>query len=325
MSGVIAPSTANALRLVTPGVLDTYAANMGGLIASRVFPIVPVNHTSATFLKRVAGQTVKQTQATKRVSGAEARETSMEYTQDSYLTNWYSEKRTIVDRDKAAYANLGADLPKQSQIDLLYSTMLQHEQLVVSALHNTTNFPLSGTTGLDTTVTWATTATATPVQDVNAAKSGVEDRCGLTPNTIIIPSMKIARQILMSVEARSSIGLSQNQSTNLGLTASAETIAALFDIPKVLIAGATKVNDYQPSGTVARVWSESYVWVGVTGQTSMIDEPCVGKTLSWNRYGGVYGGKVYRDDKLEADVYEYGMDIDAKLLSNNFGFLLKID
>lgn len=203
---------------------------------------------------------------------------------------------------------------------------LKQEVRLKTLLHNTTTFPLSGNTGLDTSVTWVTAATADPIGDVSAGIAGVRARCGLKADAMQI-SFNTWRALWECDAVRQSMkyvtAMTVPDPTNVD---AANTLAKTLGLSKILIADAF-YNSAAKGATpvVADVWSDSYAFLFVSAKTNDIGEPCLGRTMSYAEDGGVLTVEQYRDEKVRSDIYRVRQVVQEKTLYTACGYLLKID
>lgn len=324
MPGVITPSSSS--NPILQGVLDLSVAGMEGFIGDQVFPAMGVNLQSSVFKRRAAPEINKKPELSKRANGMEAVSDETRFTEDTYSTNWYGRKRVITDRERDDYmGKFGIDLYDVTRRDMLWQVAAVQEVLVAAATFNTTTLPLSGTTGHTVSAAWSSTSTSLPVDDVNTAKAGIEARTGgLQANTLVLDSMATARNLVMSDQVRTSLGLSRNDAANLTSAMTAQKLAAIFDVQTVAIANAWGVNGYQPSGSLAALWTAGYAFVGYVDRTPNPLAMSFGRSLYWNRKGGQFYGTEYREDKLEAQIFEVNTDVDVKVFNSACGYLIDI-
>lgn len=322
--GVYTPSSATATP-IQPGLLDQWAVESSAFVALDVFPLFEVNEKYGVFKTRIPGQVVKKPVLTARADGAEALRDSTEFAEKTWSCNWNSRAAEITDRKRDEYMkHYGIDLVALRRRDVLFQMMARHEYAVASIVQSSSNFALSGSSGLQVSADWNTPASSTPVTDVNVGIGKIFEKCGMTPNVMVIPNIMLARQIVMSDEVRSSLGLTNNDATNLSSRVTPEILQAIFDIPKVKIAGVYAANDYQPSGTPAALWDANRVFLAYVNPSRNVEAMTVGRTYSWNRYGTVFNGKEFREESKEQTVVEVSTETDENLMMTACGFLIDV-
>lgn len=322
MPGVITPSSSTATA-IQPGVLDLFAAEMSGFVGLRLAPDTPVDQDSGVYETLSAANLVRKPSLTARADGAPALRSTIEFSKKTWACKQNSLAADISDREREIYTRkFGIELMAVSRRRLTYSIMARHEA-AIAALVNTTTFPLSGTTGYQGTA-WGTPSTSTPVTDFHVVRQYVLGKCGMPPNTIVFPNVQTAWNFVLSDEVRSSIGLANNDRTNLSVQASAAVIGAILDVPNVLIANAWGVNDYQPVGTPASLWDANLVLAAYVNPDPDPTALTFARTFRWTRTGSFVSGMEYRQDLLSATSIEVTTDTDEQVVSTDCAAVIDI-
>lgn len=200
--------------------------------------------------------------------------------------------------------------------------MIQYERAVSAALFSTTTFTLSGNTGLDTSVTWATYASSTPIADVAAAKAGIAARSGYYGPLVGIGNRKVIRDL-----AQSAAVLDRMKYTGMpGAEIPDAMLAQVLGLSEIIVPDCTYNSaDEGQTPTMASIWSDSYFMVCGVDASQGIINPCIGRTIYWDQGGGLFEVDQYRDDRGKADVLRVTQYTQELTIMTEMGFLIKID
>lgn len=154
------------------------------------------------------------------------------------------------------------------------------ESTIASNLFNTTNFPLSGTTGHTAAVTWATSATADPLGDIHRGMDAVATKTGMVPDTLVMTGLAWRNASRTAQLVNRIAGV--NSAVNNGVLP-AETIATLFGVQRVVIVDGA-YNNVAEGGTdaITRIWDPQYVQLLVTNSSLDIETPQIGRLMQWD-------------------------------------------
>ncbi len=171
------------------------------------------------------------------------------------------------------------------------------EREAAAAIFNETTWSGDLTDGAS--VAWDVPETAAPIDDVIAACRAVHDRCGFWPNAVIFnrktfQNLGQCDQVLERIVS--------GGSTSKPAVATADALAQLFTVDRVLIADAAynSAAEGQPA-VIAPIWSDSYCMVCRVAETDDFSEPCIGRTFMFADDGPTGS----RDDELAILVEEY--------------------
>jgi len=162
---------------------------------------------------------------------------------------------------------------------------------------------------------WDNPATATPVDDINDAVLDFRKQCGMLPDLLQInynQYMKVKRCDQVVDQLISTFpGLDLN-----ALTAS--QLAQIFNVPRVLIAGAM----YDSSGkgvdtVVSDIWSDEYASLVKISDRLDLMAPGLGRTFLWTADSPQNPiVESYREEKIRSDVLRVRHNVDERLLAS---------
>jgi len=188
--------------------------------------------------------------------------------------------------------------------------MRAQEKRIADMVFNATTFT---TVTADVTNEWDDATNATPVADVNDAILTIRGNCGMLPNTLIIAystflNLKNCDEIVDKLKYTFP-GIDLNRMTS-------EQLAAVFNIPKVLIGGSV----YNSAGvgldaTIANLWDNEYAMLTRTASGNDITEPCIGRTFLWTEDSPQNPiVESYREDQSRSDIIRVRHHVDECLI-----------
>lgn len=195
------------------------------------------------------------------------------------------------------------------------------EAEIAALIQNTTTWPLSGTTGLDTAVTWATIGSAVPISDVDIGREFIKNKIGRYPNTLVIPPVAW-NNLSMTSSITDRLKYTMPLAGNLPL----DVLANLFKVRRVLVTGAVK-NTANEGLTASHsgVWSDSYAFLCYVGEGQDTRTPRVGATFVKESMMGPAKIESYSQETIDSEVVRARMEADPVVIYPEAGFLLKID
>lgn len=203
----------------------------------------------------------------------------------------------------------------------------KREYTVASALINTTNFPLSGTTGHTVGTAWSSTS-ATPIADVNTAVTNFYANSGMLPNTLVL-NWLTARWLSRVTEVYNQLATSGQTGVVIpGTPLSEAQLAGVFGIDRVVIAKVPYNSAKQgQTASISDVWNNGYAFLCRTSSSMDISEPCIGRMWRWTDDAGDLGTVLleqYRDEDVRSDVLRARFGYGVSLLDSACGYLIDI-
>lgn len=159
--------------------------NQLGFIGGKVLPPRLVAKPVSKFLKMQTEFFLGPVPDTKRAPNGTYRSDDEQFTQDDYATEQHGHEGRVGDYDQNVYGseiNLFQAVTRRQ----VNNCLMSYEAAAAAAVFNTTTWTgASLTTAVS--VPWTTHATATPIDDLEAAIQKVDENSGLPANTIILP------------------------------------------------------------------------------------------------------------------------------------------
>lgn len=318
------PAPSAALTTLRPE-LGTFmefdlAMDRQGFIGTKILPMVTVAKQSGTFGKIPIEQLIK-TRNTARAPGSGYSRGNFTFTQDTFTTYEHGAEEVVDDNEAALYSDYF--VAEQIAVQRAVDAILRNQEIrIAAAVGNTTTWTgATLTTSIGTP--WATVATATPVDDVEAAVRLVRDNSGMLPNAMII-SWLTYRNLRLSDQILDRVQTQNFQDVRAGMIGRSH-LSAVFDIPNIIVAGAIKDSDAEGDAfDAASIWNDDYCMICRIAETGDIREPCIGRTFHWGEDGSSPLGTIetYREEAVRGDVVRVRHQVGEEIIYPEMGHLL---
>lgn len=215
----------------------------------------------------------------------------------------------------------------------LNGLLMREEYDGAAALFNTTTFPLSGTTGVSVSTPWATTASATPIKDVQTGVNVIRKKCGMVATSLLIPFPTLLN-LSRCADVTDRVKYVDPVITNGVLQNSA--LAAALGVQRIYVAGGV-YNSANEGQTVsgADIWDPDMALLfvetpqhrnPVTGNLEpvpMTEMSTLGRTFVWTgEVQGPLDAYPVRDANAEETKFRVKRFRDQKIFSTRFAYLL---
>lgn len=316
----IMPSGA-ALRRDLGAFLAQHARDMENYIGPLVAPYFEVDDEANTFKKLSVDATSRLPDDSYSAKSGANRD-DFELEEDNYSTKPRAFEGALNDIDRARFEAGGMD-GEAIVSSRAYDVVAAREELRVSSMiFNTTNFPLSGTTGASVSNAWSSSS-GDPYLDVLTGMRIKQAEVGSFPDTLVIT-------------AKSYLDLCRNpvitgrftNNTERGMLLTPEQLKSLFaGIKKLYIGGMNTYNtaDKGQTPTLTSLWANGYAWLGYTADgpsDNTYPKPQVARIFAWKGWGGSIGVKQYREDKVDSDIFKVYKQTVEKFFGSRFGYLM---
>lgn len=320
------PSPSNSLATLRPDIADSFmefdlAAELGGYVANKVFPVVEVASQAGTFGKIPLEQLLKKRE-TKRAPGGGFSRSEFSFETAAYACQQHGAEEPVDDVEKAMYAEFfDAELVAGQRA--LADVMRNAEDRIADAVFNTSTWTGSS---LTTSITneWDDFSNATPINDVEAAVQQIYDNSGLWANALVI-NKKVFRNLRLCDQIRDRVSSSGAGSSEMQGNITVQQLAQAFDLRHIIVAGGSEntANEGQ-SASISPIWSGEYAMVCRVAETGDFKEPCIGRTFHWGAAGSTIGGTVdsYREEQTMSEIIRVHHQVDEIVLYPEAGHLL---
>lgn len=319
-----------------------FIQNSSNFVASRVFPVVPVEKQSDKYFI-YNREDWNRDQMKKRAPATESAGSGWEMSTDSYLAEVWALHKDLADQVVANY-----DSPLNAQRDtvtFLTGAGLLRKEIAWRDRYFTSGVPgdiwffvADGATSpgslpavynpADVTDTnnkvtfWNDYANSNPIENVRAAKRFMQARTGIRPNVMVMG--RIVYDIL--IDHPDIVGrLDRGQTPNGPAVANVDSLAALFELDEIIIMDAIVNTGAEGLAEVNNFVGGKHALLAYRPPVAGLLIPSAGYTFAWTGFiggGGINGARIksFYMDKLEAERIEIEMAFDHKRVSEELGF-----
>jgi hypothetical protein len=323
------PSPSSSLNSVTSrnsdlgGSLEEFdlMAEAAGYIGSQIAPVMEVDKVAGTF-GRIPVEQLLQERETLRAPGAGYSRGSWTFVPDSYTTQEHGTEEPVDANEAEMYSDF-FDAEVVSRNRAMAAVLRNAEKRWAAKLFNPSTWTGSA---LTTTIVneWDDYTNATPINDVEGAVRKMWDSSGIWANALVI-NRHVFRNLRLCAQVIDRIASSGAGNAAKPSDITAEMLAAVFDIPKIIIGGGAK-NTATESGSVAfgKIWSDEYAMVCRVAESNDVREPCIARTLHWGKDGSSVLGTVedYEEPQTRSKIIRVRHQVAEKIFYTEAGHLL---
>jgi len=298
-----------------------YMQNRDNFIADKVFPIVPVDKKSDKFFTYTKNDWFRD-EAQRRAPATESAGGGYNLSTDTYSADVWAFHKDVPDQIVA-----NADAPLNPLREA--AEFVTHRLLLRRELQFVTDFMGTGVWGTDivgtagtatsgqTATQWSNCTSSDPIEDIEAGKAQILKNTGMEANTLVL-GYDVFRQLKNHPDLVDRIKYTSSQ------TITADMIAAMFDIPRVIVSKAIKATNLEgATGAYAFATGKTALLCHVAPQPGLMT-PSAGYTFSWTGVSGglgqVIGTSQFRMDSIRASRVEAEMAFDNKVISSDLGY-----
>lgn len=279
-----------------------------GFIGLELLPLFPTRLQTSQF-PVIPKEALLKIPETARAARAAYNRSDYEFERGYYATNENGWEEVVDDRERALYQDeFDAELVATMRATRII--LAAQEKRIADKVFSATNFTANSITD-----EWDDAANAVPIDDVNEGKLSVRENCGMLPNVLVISystflNLKRCDQVVDLLKFTFP-GIDINRM-------SAQQLAAVFDVERVLVGGA--VYDSAKKGqdaSISDLWSNEYAMLTRVASGQSLDEPCLGRTFLWTEDADSNSVvEQYREEGTRGDVIRVRHDTDERLLTS---------
>jgi hypothetical protein len=281
-----------------------------GFVGLAVMPIFPVAEYTGTFPVMPA-EALFNIHDVKRAPKGGYNRIIEEFEEGYFKTADNGLEYPIDDRQAAIYASRFNYEASIARI-LMNAILREHESRVKNKIFNTSNF-----TAHNATTSWATTASADPVYDVEEGRESLRQN-GIEANTLVIPwtGFKYLRQC---DDLKEQVYQLFPDAAKTGRV-TVEHLRTALDVERILIAGALYNSAKKgQDASLSDLWGSQYAMLCRTSMPGAdITDPSIGRTFLWNegQNGDMPIVEQYREEGVRGDVLRVRHDSAASFLTS---------
>lgn len=283
-----------------------------GMIGAQVMPPLPVPKQTSEY-PVIPKEALMANGDTKRAMRGFYNRSDYEFEMGFYATRENGWEEPLDDREVNLYKSLfDAEIVAAKRATGII--LRNQEYRIASKIFNAANF-----TAHPVANEWDDKALATPLDDVKAGKMAVRSACGMLANTLIISysTMEDLKRNAQIVELLKYTFPGQDINSM-----SAQQLAHIFDIPKVLVGGAVhNTANKAKDAVITDIWNNEYAMLTITSESDDISEPCLGRTFQWSEESGSGDGgtivEEYRSEGNRSNIYRVRHDTDERMIMSH--------
>jgi len=309
------PGTSAAINNLRPDLKEALTEfdlqrNEMNMIGLDVMPTLDVALQSGIY-PQIQIESLLRAVSTARNSNGTYAQSDFKFTTGTYATTEHGLEVPVDERNKRLYQNLIDSELIAARLSR-HGLLINQEVRIANLLFDTATF-----TPTNAAVSWATTASAKPLDDVEARVQSLYSN-GIIANTLVI-SWKTFRDLRNTSQIIDRITASGAGQPAKPEDITVQMLATVFALEKVLV-GAAQYNSATEGQTpsISPVWSNGYAAVCRTasGNGATLEDPCVGRTFHWSADGSQIGGtfESYYSPEKRGDVVRNRMETQEKVL-----------
>lgn len=296
-----------------------YIQSADNFIATKVFPIVPVDKQSDLYFKYTKEDWFRD-DAKVRADGAEAAVAGYGLTTDNYYANVYAVKKAIGDQLMANFDSPldplrdGARFTAQLMLNRLEAQFVS--DYVTSGIWGKDYTGVASSPSTDEFIQWSNLANSDPIQDIEAAKAYILSTTGFEANKLVL-GYDVYRVLRNHPDIIDRVKYTGRDVPDT------QYLAQLFGLDEVLVAKAVKNTAAEgQTGSFSFTFGKSALLVHAAANPSLLT-PSAGYSFQWRGVseglGLTVGTKQYRLEQNAATYVESQIAFDNKLVAADLG------
>ena len=297
-----------------------YLQNQDNFIADKVFPVIPVDKKSDKFFTYTKNDWFRD-EAQRRAGGTESAGGGYGLSTGSYNADVFAFHKDV---DDQTLYNADAPLnPLREATEFVTRRLMLRKEIQ----WNTDFFAggiwandydgVSGAPSTNEVKQWSDYAASDPIDDIEDAKAGILSTTGMEANTLVL-GYDVFRALKNHPDIVDRIKYTSSQ------TVTADMLAAMFDVPRVIVSKAVKAtNNEGATGAYAFTSGKKALLCHVAPTPGLLT-PSAGYSFSWTGVSGGLGATVgtsqFRMESLKADRIEAEMAFDNKVIADDLGW-----
>jgi len=297
-----------------------YMQRQENFIADKVFPIIPVDKKSDKYFVYTKNDWFRD-EAQRRADATESAGSGYNLTTGTYNADVWAFHKDVGDQ---TLANADAPLnPLREAAEFVTHRLLLRRELQFVTDFFTTGVWADDVTGVAGTPTsgqtkqWSDYTSSDPINDIETAKAEILGNTGMEANTLVL-GYEVFRSLKNHPDLVDRIKYTSSQ------TITTDMLAAMFDIPRVMIAKAVKAtNNEGASEAYGFAFGKGALLAHVAPNPGVMT-PSAGYQFSWTGVsqglGANIGTSSFRMESIKADRVEAEMAFDNKVIGADLGY-----
>ena len=297
-----------------------YLQNQDNFIADKVFPVIPVDKKSDKFFTYTKNDWFRD-EAQRRAGGTESAGGGYGLSTDSYSADVFAFHKDV---DDQTLYNADAPLnPLREATEFVTRRLALRKEIqwntdfFAGSIWGNDYDGVAGTPSTNEVKQWSDYAASDPIDDIEDAKAGILSTTGMEANTLVL-GYDVFRTLKNHPDIVDRIKYTSSQ------TVTADMLAAMFDIPRVIISKAVKATNNEGATAAYSFTSGKKALLCHVAPTPGLLTPSAGYSFSWTGVSGGLGATIgtsqFRMESLKADRIEAEMAFDNKVIASDLGW-----
>ena len=289
-----------------------YIQSQSNFIASRVFPVVPVDKKSDTYFTYTKNDWFRD-EAQRRAPATESAGSGYGLSTAAYNCDVWAFHKDVDDQTRA---NSDSPLnPDRDATQFVTSRMLLRQEKQWAA-----DFFVTGVWGTSTTPAnlWSNYSTSDPIEDIEAGKQTILTNTGFMPNTLVL-GYPVFRQLKNHPDIVDRIKYTSSENITTAM------LARLFELDNVYVAMATNATNNEGETAAYSLVQGKHALLAYVNPSPGLLAPSAGYTFNWTGISGGLGTNIgvsrFRIPEIKADRIEAEMAWDNKLVATDLGYM----
>lgn len=291
-----------------------YIQSQSNFIASKVFPVVPVDKKSDSYYTYTKNDWYRD-EAQRRAPATESAGSGYGLSTASYSCDVWAFHKDVDDQTRA---NSDSPLnPDRDATQFVTSRMLLRQEKQWAA-----DYFVTGVWGTSTTPSalWSAYSTSDPIEDIEAGKQTILTNTGFMPNTLVL-GYPVFRQLKNHPDIVDRIKYTSSENITTAM------LARLFEVDNVHVAMATNATNNEGETAAYSLVQGKHALLAYVNPSPGLLAPSAGYTFNWTGISGGLGTNIgvsrFRMDAIKADRIEAEMAWDNKLVATDLGYFFE--
>lgn len=290
-----------------------YMQNADNYIATKVFPIVPVDKQTDQYFVYTKNDWLRD-EAKLRRGGTESAGSGYGLTTSSYSCDVFAFHKDIDDQTRA-----NSDNPLNPDRDA--TQFVTQRLLTKTEIQWASDFFTTSVWGTDSTPTnlWSDYTNSDPIDDIETGKEAILKNTGFMPNTLVL-GYQVYRKLKRHPDIVDLLKYTTKDAANI----TEDMLAGIFEVDRVLVARAVKATNVENETAAYDFTHGKHALLCYVNPQPSVLMPSAGYMFAWKGVSGglgeTIGTKRFRMEHLESDRIEGQIAFDDKVVSADLGY-----
>lgn len=289
-----------------------YIQDQNNYIASRVFPVIPVDKQSDLYFTYDKNAWFRD-EAQRRAPATESAGSGYGVSTATYTADVFAFHKDVDDQTRA-----NSDSPLNPDADA--TRFVTSRLLLKKEKQWAADFFVTGVWGTSTTPSalWDNYSTSDPINDIETGKQTILTNTGFMPNTLVL-GYPVFRQLKNHPDIVDRIKYTSSENITTAM------LARLFEVENVYVAMGTNATNNEGETAAYSLIQGKHALLCYSNPNPGLLAPSAGYTFTWRGVGGAFGSEVGVSripmPLVKADRIEAEMAWDNKLVATDLGYI----